>query len=328
MNIVELITTAADLDDYQAIASQTALVELDHLCAYRVSGDDAQSFLQGQLSNDVEKTAPSSATLQAYCTPKGRMLAIFYLAQWQHDYIMILPQEIAASIIQRLSMYVMRAQVKFELLTDTSLFGVVDPHGSVITELCSNQVLEDNYQSYSNEQTLCIRLAATPARYLMLTTASPNLTAQSFDHICKSNYWIYLDIINGIPSLSQSVQEAFVPQMTNLELIDGVSFKKGCYPGQEVVARLHYIGNSNRRMFRFSCASEHTVAAGNDIYDTNSQQVVGKVVSAVKQHEYLGLAVIRIENVKASSLTLHDATLVIHTLPYAVPLDKPDQKEL
>ncbi len=327
MNIAELSAGANAVSDYQTIEKQAALTALDHLCAYRVTGDDAKSFLQGQFSNDLEKTTTTSATLNAYCTPKGRMLAIFYLGQWQQDYIMILPADTAAAVVQRLSMYVMRAKVAFELVTDLQLFGIVDPQGAVISQICANNAPELPYQSYSDEQGLCIRVPATIPRYVILRPQTFDLSQLTHDVVCSHAYWLYLDIISGIPSLSEALQEAFVPQMANMELIDGVSFKKGCYPGQEVVARLHYLGNSNRRMFQFSCACAQTIAAGDDIYDADTQQVVGKVVCALKQDKSLGLAVIRIASVKVDHLTLHEAALNILPLPYAVPLDDAEEEK-
>ncbi len=327
MNIAELLSGADKNSAYQTIENHSTLTALDHLCAYRVCGDDAKSFLQGQCSNDVEKTTTTAATLNAYCTPKGRMLAIFYLVQWQQDYIMILPAAIAASVIQRLRMYVMRAQVEFELITDAQLFGVVDPQGDLINMLCASHAPELPYQSHSDQHTLCVRVPAVIPRYIVLSSASVDCSQLPYQHVCSHDYWLYQDIINGIPNLNEALQEAFVPQMANMELINGVSFKKGCYPGQEVVARLHYIGNSNRRMFQFSCVSEQTIQPGDDIYDTDTQQVVGKVVSAVRQDKQLGLAVIRIASVKTNKLTLHDAAVSILTLPYAVPVEDAAKEE-
>lgn len=329
MNIAELSAATDEVSDYQTIDKQTAFIALDHLCAYRVSGDDAKSFLQGQLSNDLEKTTPAAATLNAYCTPKGRMLAIFYLVQWQQDYIMILPADTAAAVVQRLTMYVMRAKVVFEQVDDAQLFGIADPHGALINQVCAGRAPERPYQSVSDEHTLCMRAPAETARYIILSRQTLDLSQLAHDVVCRQAYWLYLDIINGIPSLCEALKEAFVPQMANMELIDGVSFKKGCYPGQEVVARLHYLGNSNRRMFQFSCACPPTIAAGDDIHDATTQRVVGKVVSAVKQpHTSLGLAIIHIASVKTDHLTLHDTALSILTLPYAVPLEEAAEKKL
>lgn len=320
------------LDPEQA---QTAIVNLDHLRAYRIKGEDATSFLQGQFTNDVNSVTEEQAQLSAYCTPKGRMLATFYLCRWKNDYILICPTTIAESFIARLSMYIMRAKVIIEEATDELILGVISPDHHWLSQCPSISPLaatidnsqQNAYQAITTDQIMCFSVPGPIPRYIILCQSCDCGeivdSLQQINPIYPEAVWAQMDILSGTPWIGANTQELFVPQMTNMELIDGVSFSKGCYPGQEVVARLHYLGHANRRMFRFSCISERSLAAGDDIFCDQSQQPVGKILNVEKNDErqWVGLAVVRIDNIQNDNLYCHDDQLTILNLPYHVPLE-------
>jgi len=311
------------------------IVNLDHLCAYRISGEDATSFLQGQFTNDVNLVTHHLAQLSAYCTPKGRMHAIFYLCRWKNDYILICPTDIAESFITRLSMYIMRAKVTIEQTTNELVLGIIDPEQHLASQLSSLSALkamtddseQNSYQAICTDEMICFRVPGPSHRYLMLCQSCDSgeifADLQAINQVYPGSVWAQMDILSGTPWISANTQELFVPQMANMELIDGVSFSKGCYPGQEVVARLHYLGHANRRMFQFSCITERHLTAGEDIFSTASEQSVGKILTVEKtdKQKWIGLAVVRIDNVQNDSLHCHDHQITISSLPYHVPLE-------
>ena len=305
-----------------------ALIDLSGLSCIVISGADSSTFLQGQLTNNVNNLSNHQAQLTSYCTPKGRMLAIMYLIRLDENYLVILPEEIADSVISRLKMFVLRSKVEINLAADLTLAGACGLPGSELATLIGQDVPDQDFCLTQSDNNICIKIPATIDRYLYIGTPLKAADIKVYSGI----YWTWLDIISGIPSLSSATQEAFVPQMANLELIDGVSFNKGCYPGQEIVARLHYLGNANRRMFRIECEGGQAIGAGDDIYTSGSGQSIGKVVSAVSDQSghHHGLAVIRIDAVKSGELSVHSSQgnpVKILPLPYPVPTEPKEKTD-
>ena len=330
----KLLTPTLPAYAIEGADSQAAMVSLLHLRAYRISGDDASSFLQGQFTNDVNLVSADQAQLSAYCTPKGRMLAIFYLCRWQNDYVLICPADIAESFMQRLKMYIMRSKVSIAEASDEILLGIIDPEQTLQSQIFSSSYVttddtdkQHSYVAACTDDYLCFTLPGPSNRNLMLckSDASDEITQslQKIEHVFPESVWKQMDIMSGLPFVDVDTQELFVPQMTNMELIEGVSFSKGCYPGQEVVARLHYLGNANRRMFQFSCHSDKDLTTGEDIVSTLSDKAIGKVLSVEKtsEQDWIGLAVLRIENIQEDGLQCKDSRITITSLPYNVPLE-------
>lgn len=310
----------------------SVITQLAHLSCYSVSGEDATAFLQGQLTNDVAEVTATKGQLTSYCTPKGRMLAIFYLCSWQDNYLIYIPSEIAANVMQRLQMYIMRSKVTITEEADLDFVGLIGTASTALTKNLGFTPPSDDYQVAQSADGLCMQLPGVTTRYLLcgkqeLLTMLTNQLADN-TQVYAESYWQWLDIASGIPSISSNTQEAFVPQMANMELIEGVSFSKGCYPGQEVVARLHYLGSANRRMYRFSVVSDTDINPGDKLYrtDSDNSQAIGNVVSVVQEDTtlYSGLAVLRVEAAQHKiSLTSPEGTQIkLLTLPYAIPANK------
>lgn len=236
----------------------------------RFSGADVQTFLQGQLTCDVSALQPGSSTYGGYCTPKGRLLATFLLWAADDGYTMMLPSVLAESIRKRLTMYVLRSKVKVEDLTpDYACVGIygVDAAQQVAAapELLHGVLVRDGVT--------VIRLPLQ--RYLAVM---PRVQAGMAP---DSDVWTGLDIAAGIPFIMPATQEEFVPQMVNLDLISGLSYTKGCYPGQEIVARTHYLGRLKQRMYRASVAAP--AVPGDKLYCTElGEQSGGMIVTSAR----------------------------------------------
>jgi len=247
----------------------------------RVSGEDAAPFLHNLLTNDVQGISAAGARFAGFCTPKGRLLALFLIWREGDDFLLMLPRDILPPMLKKLSMYVLRSKVKLSDATgeraligfssstgalpaldiDATLprFGVAAVGGGMAIRLDDSRWL------------LTITADAATAQWQALTvTAKPVGLAA----------WQWLEIAAGQPRVVAATQEAFVPQMLNMELpaVAGVSFSKGCYPGQEIVARTQYLGKVKRRTYRAKLAS--MPAAGTHVYAPETgEQHCGAIVS-------------------------------------------------
>ena len=324
----------AGSNNFSATPEKPVVMMLDHLCCYEVSGADAQSFLQGQLTNDIEAASPARGQLSSYCTPKGRMLAIMQICPVGHKYLLVLRKDIAEAVTKRLQMYVLRAKVTIEQCAGgNSIVGVAGPDAGSVLNALKLAIPHNDYDITSSENSICMKIPGIMPRYQIISNEAPHFaTAQlekSHADSATYKYWQWLDIMSGIPSVNATTQESFVPQMANMELIDGVSFSKGCYPGQEIVARLHYLGNASRRMYRIEAVSETGINPGDEIYqvESDSEQAIGNVVSAVRVEsgKIAALAVLRIEAALHNQLAIGSpdgSHAVIMPLPYEIPTEQ------
>lgn len=302
--------------ELQAAQSENVIADLSHLMALGISGEDAESFLQGQLSCDVQAIPPNSASLGSYCTPKGRMLASFFLLRAQNEFVMLLSATLAAAVHKRLAIFVMRAKVKVTTYAeDLVLLGLSGPSSAEAAAILPATNAAD------------IRIFELPdSRKLMLAPVQTAVQAWPALSACfkpiGSGAWQWLDIRHGIPLITKPTQDQLIPQMANLELIGGVSFKKGCYPGQEIVARTQYLGKVKRRMFRAHLDIE--AAPGDVLYsDDLGDQASGLVVNAQPAPEggYDLLAVAQLASRESSTVRLRSPqgpALRFDSLPYAV----------
>jgi folate-binding protein YgfZ len=331
-----ILDNSSTPDHFSTDLDNPTLVNLRHLVCYQVDGEDATTFLQGQFSNDINAVTSSTSQISSYCTPKGRMLAIFYICKRGDSYFLLTSKDIAEEVMKRLQMYVMRSKVNITLLEDALLMGVCGTNHAEILASLNLSPTDAHYQVSANESLLAMNIPSVNARYLIIGDSASAQQLQKLDisHMTIYNelLWQWLDIQAGLPSVTSNIKEAFVPQMANMELIEGVSFSKGCYPGQEIVARLHYLGNANRRMFRISVDQDEPINIGDDIFTQGSDQPIGKVMSVVNEAEnkYSGLAVLRIEAVIKNQLTIGSASgnsAKILPLPYDVPTELKEKQK-
>lgn len=287
---------------------------LDDFSLLRFSGPDATAFLHGQLTCDVQGLKTASSTYGGYCTPKGRLLATFLLWRENDGYQMLLPSSIAEPLRKRLSMYILRAKVKAEDITTTvACIGVLGSDTASALAGLGAQVSEQIHGVWIEGAVTTIRLPGN--RFLAVKAGdTSNLAADN-------GAWNAADIACGIPFIRPATQEQFVPQMVNLDLIGALSYTKGCYPGQEIVARTHYLGRLKQRMYRASVAA---AAPGDKLYCHElGDQAAGMVVSASSAgdgHQEV-LAVLQTANAVTASYhcgSLQGPLLSLKTLPYSM----------
>lgn len=296
-------------------SADCALCDLGHLGMIAVSGNDATDFLQGQLTNDLRELSESHSQLSSHCSPKGRMLALFRVFQVDGTFFLQLPRTGLDAILKRLQMYVLRSQVKLSDASDD--FAILGLSGSCAAGLLAGDfdLLPQRENDMARAGDLILIHAAGPTpRFQIIGPAAamldlwgrlmPDATLVGADH------WSLLDIRAGIPSVHPQTREAFIPQMANMQAIDGVSFTKGCYTGQEIVARMQYLGKLKRRMYLAEVTTDNAPAPGDELHSpsSRSEQASGRVVDARASDEgrYELLAVVEIASAEAGDVRLGD----------------------
>ena len=312
--------------ELNATAHHTVLCDLSQFDTLRVSGEDAQTFLQNLLSNDIRNTDGTHAQLSSFNTAKGRMLAVLLIWREGEDYLLQLPITILEPMRKKLSMYVLRAKVK---LSDAShervSLGVAGVRAEAILRDLLGGLPQENLSCLATEQAHVLKindtryqLDTTPQHAAKLWTAI-NVDAQAVGSVC----WDWLNICSGLPVIVPKTQEEFVPQMANLDVIGGINFKKGCYPGQEIVARMHYLGKLKRRMYLAHLACPDAPQAGDELFSADMEgQASGMIANAAPAPDggYDILAVIQTASVESAVVrTAAGVALEFLTLPYALP---------
>jgi tRNA-modifying protein YgfZ len=222
------------------------LIPLEFLGVLRVRGVDTVTFLQGQLSNDLERLSTGCSLLAGYHNPQGRVIALARLVHLAADDVLcVLPRELVAAVAQRLAKFVLRAKVK--LADESSLWVIAGVSGSAATDSPGMPHEADRVERV--EQSMVIRLAGEPARWLVVSPVAQRLALDGSPALAAC--WQLLDIAAGEPQVYAATSEEFVAQMLNLDVLGAIAFDKGCYTGQEVIARAHYRGRVKRRMQRF-----------------------------------------------------------------------------
>lgn len=269
------------------MAAENLLCALSNDVVLRITGDDAESFLQGQFSNDLAAIGIPGSQLNTWSSPKGRVLTLFRIIRDSEGYLIKMPRELVEPIQKRLKMFVMMAKVNIELLPELVALGVSGVQASSVLKNVTQSLpasIDDTVQS-SNITVCKVRGDVDRYEIIVPVNVAIALWAQ-LSEVCQpagESVWRLQNIDAGVPSIGAVTSEAFVLQMLNLQHIDGVSFKKGCFPGQEVVARMQYLGKLKRRMFRAEGRLDGGATlpeVGADIFNKDVASAVGKVVDA------------------------------------------------
>ena len=217
-------------------------VHLKNRALLRVSGSDAETFLQGQLSNDINNLGNSSVQMNAYCQHQGKILALFWVIKNEDSFFLSFPSDLLEVIKPRLQMFIIMSDVLIEDITKeyTQVGSIDEAHQKAL-------VINDKLS--------------------LIIADNDDISELSMEPI---NHWDKACVDSLLPEIFLVTSEKLVPQMLNLDIDEfGVNFSKGCYPGQEVVARLHYLGSAKRRLFAFESSSE--VNLGDSLYCPSSK---------------------------------------------------------
>lgn len=314
-----------------AAAGGDVVVELSHLALVRARGTDTMTFLQGQLSNDIRQLDASHSQLSSYSTPKGRMLAVFRIFRRDEDCLLQLPAALRDDIAKRLRMFVLRSKVTLDNADDLAAFGISGPRAAeLVREVVG--VLPGAPNGCATQNGISVlNLPGLFARFEIVAGLDEAqrlwraLAARA--RPCASPVWRWLDIWAGLPTVLPATSEAFVPQMANLDVLGGVNFKKGCYTGQEIVARVQYLGQLKQRMYRAHVETGAAPLAGDTIHAEDfGEQAAGTVVDAQPSPAggYDLLAVVQVASARHGNLRLRALSgepVALQPLPYPVPED-------
>jgi folate-binding protein YgfZ len=308
--------TIARVSDFGDPATERARVGTDALLcplldwdAIAITGPDAEAFLQAQLTNDVAALRAGDAQWNAWCSPKGRVLASFPLARSGDEaFLLIVPATLSPGFVRRLRLYVLRSKVVVTSLAGTHVVIGLDAHAARLADPELAVACPDGRRAL-----VVSRDAATDTWQRLLRDAAP----------AGSPAWDLLGIRAGVAVITPATEDRFVPQMLNWELVGGVSFRKGCYPGQEIVARMQYRGRVKERLYRARIAAG--AVPGASLFGRQfGEQACGTVVNAVhvpgSGTELL--AVLQTASAESDRISLtpgSEEALTLLDLPYAVP---------
>ena len=290
---------------------------LNHLGVIRISGADAANFIHNQLTQDFLLLPPHQARLAAFCSAKGRMQASFIgFKPDANTVLLVCSQDLLAATLKRLRMFVLRAKaVLDDASSEFALFGCVGPIASQPPPPASAWTL--SAESGGTRIQLYPGAGCDRALWIGPSGSSPALPQLPVGD------WLYAEVMSGVATISQPLVEALVPQMLNYESVGGVNFKKGCYPGQEVVARSQFRGILKRRAYIVRGSAP--MHAGQEIFaDMDAEQACGVVVQAAAEPgtgAWVGIAALQVQSAEHGGLTLGSAggsSLGLLPLPYAL----------
>lgn len=297
-------------------SAANGICDLSHLGLARVSGEDAETFLQGQLTNDVKAVDGEHWLPGAYCSPKGRMIADFRMARLGEDFLLQMPAATQALVMKRLPMFVLMSKAKVTDPADQlTSFGCWGEAAATALQGATGELPDAPGGAMQLEGGVVMRLAGEVPRYQLI--GDPVVLESLWQTVAKATspashvLWRLHDIRAGYPTVYGATSESFVAQMCNLQRIDGVSFTKGCFVGQEVVARMKYLGKLKRQMYIARAETEQRPQPGDALHSPTSKsgQGAGTVVDAAPSPEggFELLVVAEIAAAEGEGLHLHGA---------------------
>ncbi len=242
-----------------------SLFLLPHLGLIRLHGMDARNFLQAQLSSDVRQISAARAQLAGYCSAKGRLLAVATVMQLADDaFVLVLPAALLATTLKRLKMFVLRSKLVLDEASDWQVCGSL---GAALP----------NEPWQQAQQGDCWQLYRPGSRQHQLVLAPAGMAVAA--DAAQEAAWRLAELDAGLPIVHPETLDHFVPQTADLDLAGGISFSKGCYPGQEIVARVHYLGRLKQRLFLADCAD--ATSPGADVLDAGTGAAAGEVMDCL-----------------------------------------------
>lgn len=317
------------------IKNGPVVTSLSQQALLKISGSDAQTFLQGQLTSDLKELSENKAQLSAYCDPQGNVLAIFTIFMREGSYYLHFDGTLADAITKRLRMFVMRSDVLIEPMNETLMqigfageFGDLDIQRRLNTKV--KEIWETGFvQEDDMNEVQVIKVPGPYHKYLLVGPTEQMIQAWQQIRINSdaTNHtdWQLLDIAAAIPSVNSETSGQFTAQFFNLDKLDAINFKKGCFPGQEVIARMHYRGKITKRMLRLRFENVQNFAAGEAIELTDAEGKKYRMTNLnCKEDIFSGslanvIATMKpLENVSGALLAEDGSPVTVEPLPYSI----------
>ncbi len=278
----------------------TRIAKLEQYGLLLAAGEEARAFLHAQLTNDVEGLAAGQARYAGWCSAKGRLLATFLVIPHAGGFLLQLSRDLVPAVMKRLPMFILRSKVKLSDVSDQwTQYGTWDSGGGEPLAV--------------GESDGAVTVRIEPDRSLVL---APESASSRFSPNVSSEEWMLAEVRAGRPRIAQATQDQFVPQMVNFELTGGVDFRKGCYPGQEIVARAQYRGAVKRRMYRLRGAP---LQPGQELFSDDAPgQASGTVVNAAGDESLAVLQTAAVDAKAPIRTKAQAGALEVLPLPYSV----------
>ena len=270
----------------------------NEIVCIKVAGTDAEKFLQGQFSNDISSIKEDSYQFSSYSTNQGKVISLLRIIKDQDSFLLLLTTDISEYFMSKLSMYVLMSKVEIEIMSNYKVYGL---SGTASTETIKN----NNYENSVFEKEDCYILNNTSERVssaIVIHKSNDKLdslprffTSMSFSSL-EFNTNKLADMMRGFLRIDMTTKEKYIPQVLNMEILNGISYKKGCYTGQEIVARTHYLGKIKKRIFSIETESE-SMKYGDVIHNVDSESI-GEVISNTQDVQSLNiaLAILRLDS--------------------------------
>ena len=263
----------------------------------QVSGEDSQKFLQGQFSNDITEVTDSVYQYSSYSTNQGKVIAIFRILKNNQGYLLLINKDVAKYFIERLSMYILMSKVIIEEQKDCKIYGVLGKSANNI--LLKNILKENEYIKSSDNIILNNKNKYMPAATIIKIKSNNSESDELLQSEINVDYNVneLIDNLLLLPRITMATKETYIPQVLNLEDLNGINYKKGCYTGQEIVARTHYLGKIKKKIFLLE-HNEKDIDAGDKIHDDDGELVGEIFTSAQKINDnFLSIGVIRLDSI-------------------------------
>ena len=313
------------------MADSAFFTVLSHEGLLAIRGVDAGKFLQGQVTCNLNYLSDTHCSLGSRCTPKGRMVSSFRIVSVADGYLMAMARELVEPQLADLQKYAVFSKSK---LSDESAqwtrFGL--QHADQVLESLGLNLIDEPDAVARTDDLIAIRLSDGRCELWVPTEKAPAITAQLGNSLAQLplDHWLLAQVRAGIGQVFGPTRELFIPQMINLQAVGGVSFKKGCYTGQEIVARMQYLGKLKRRLYRLSLNSAEVPAPGTELFSPTHNSSVGEVVLAASVPDHIELlAVLTEDAAQDGRLTLASSegpSLSVLDLPYQLNADQEIQR--
>jgi len=287
------------------INTSSFIAPLTRYSIVRVSGADAETFLQGQFSCDVKEVTLEQSRLGTANTPKGRTYVTFRIAKLEDDYLIRLPSELAQDFVARLGKYIVFSKAEIAIDEQWCVLGLVgDTEVPEIQTPFKELPAEVDGAATENDKIIIKVPSSTTPRYEIWCNQNfaQSLLEKNTEQASTQTDWDWLEINEGIAEVFTQTQESFVPQMLNLQYLNAISFKKGCYTGQEIIARMKYLGKLKKSTFLLSISPAVELQPGTTVFESGSDKKLGTIVrtaTSEANNTTLALAVLDIESVKS-----------------------------
>ncbi len=273
--------------DIETATTADTICPLSHQAVLEILGPDSKSFLQGQLTCNLNELNQTQSALGAACTHKGRMYTSFRLVEQSANRILMgMSADVLAKTQATLAKYAVFSKAELtDLSEEYHLFGVAGPNAEQHLQSLGYEIPSDINQVSQNDEVTIVKINNNHCYEVWLPTTCALATWRKLCDLFQPSsniLWQLVDIRDGRGTITAPTVEVFIPQMLNYHLTNAVSFNKGCYTGQEIVARMQYRGKLKRHMYRGKIKSKTMVTAGDNLFSESSEQSAGTVVSAVK----------------------------------------------